>query len=94
MPRAEIVVQSITDSGQTLNGRIDLLLELPEGWILFDHKANPQGRSEWQSIASKHAGQLAAYATAIVRASGKPVLEYWLFFPVSAGAVRLEIEAG
>ena len=29
------------------------------------------------------------YANAVAEATGKPVLESWLFFPVSAGAVRI-----
>lgn len=78
------------ESQQIINGRIDLLLELPEGWILLDHKSNPQSADQWEKIAEEHAGQLAAYKDAIVRATGKPVLESWLFFPVSAGAVSID----
>lgn len=87
---AEIPVESLMESKQIINGRIDLLLELPEGWILLDHKSNPQSADQWERIAEEHAGQLAAYKDAIVRATGKPVLESWLFFPVSAGAVSID----
>jgi hypothetical protein len=29
--------------------------------------------------------------TTVERATGKPVLESWLFFPVSGGGVRIEM---
>lgn len=87
---AEIAVEAETDTGQIINGRIDLLLEVAEGWVLIDHKSNPQGADHWERIAEEYAGQLAAYKGAIERATGKPVLESWLFFPVSAGAVRVD----
>ena len=86
---AEIPVESVVETGQIINGRIDLLLEVAQGWIWIDHKANPQGTNQWERIAEEYAGQLAAYKGAIERATGKPVLESWLFFPVSAGAVRV-----
>jgi len=89
---AEIPVEARLKNGQILHGRIDLLLEVAQGWILFDHKSNPQGPEQWPKIAQAHAGQLFAYGNAIEQATGKPVLESWLFFPVAGGAVRIEKE--
>lgn len=63
---------------------------MAEGWVLIDHKANPQGADQWERIAEEYAGQLAAYKGAIERVTRKPVLECWLYFPVSAGAVRVD----
>ena len=88
---AEIPVEARLDNGQIMQGRIDLLLELDDRWVLFDHKSNPQGHDQWESVAQASAGQLAAYRQAIELATGKPVSECWLFFPVSAGAIRVEI---
>lgn len=87
---AEVPVVAILDNGQVMQGRIDLLLETPDGWILLDHKSAPQGPEKWPEIAHDHSGQLAAYGHALMQATGKPVLESWLFFPVSAGAVRIK----
>jgi len=87
----EYPVQSVLDSGQVLNGRIDLLLELDDGWIVIDHKSNPAGKSGWAELVHKHAGQLAAYAKAIQSASSKPVKECWLFFLISGGAVSMQL---
>ena len=85
----EYPVQSTLPNGQVMNGRIDLLLDTPQGWVLFDHKANPQGRSTWGDLAKEYAGQLDAYSAAVTRATGRPVCERWLYLPVSAGAVRV-----
>ncbi|HGM4962301.1 TPA: UvrD-helicase domain-containing protein [Pseudomonas putida] len=86
---AEYPVQQLLDAGQVLDGRIDLLLATPEGWVLIDHKSNPAPEAQWQRLAATHAGQLQAYAKAVEAASGKPVTEAWLFLPVAAGAVRV-----
>jgi ATP-dependent helicase/nuclease subunit A len=86
---AEHPVQSILDSGQVLNGRLDLLLDAPEGWILIDHKASQLAPAHWDQLANEHGRQLGAYAEAIYRASGRKVVEKWLFLPVAAGCVRV-----
>ena len=85
----EYPVQSVQTNGQIMNGRIDLLLDTPEGWVLIDHKSNPQGASVWDDLAQKYVGQLDAYATAITQATGRPVVERWLFLPVSGNGIRL-----
>jgi ATP-dependent helicase/nuclease subunit A len=88
---AEIPVEVVLHNGQVMQGRIDLLLETPVGWILLDHKSNPNGPEKWEGIANDYSGQLAAYGNAVEQATGKPVLESWLFFPVSGGGVRVEM---
>lgn len=85
----EYPVQSTLPNGQVMNGRIDLLLDTPQGWVLFDHKANPQGRSTWGDLAKEYTGQLDAYSAAITRATGRPVSERWLYLPVSGGGIRI-----
>lgn len=72
-----------------MQGRIDLLLEVPDGWVVLDHKANPASRDKWKDVASEHSGQLAIYADALVRATGRSVTETWLVLPVAAGAVQI-----
>jgi len=86
----EIPVESVLETGQIMQGRIDFLLETTQGWVLIDHKSNPQGIEKWEAVAQEYAGQLDAYKGAIEKATGKPVVENWLFFPVSAGAVKVE----
>ena len=88
-PYAEVPVEICLPNGQILQGRIDLLLKVEDGWILIDHKANPGEPERWDALAREHAGQLAAYKDAVETASGVTVLESWLYMPVAAGAIRL-----
>lgn len=88
-PHAEIAVQSKLSTGQVLNGRIDLLLETDDGWILIDHKSSQLAPDHWDQLADEYAAQMAAYASAVEIGSGKPVLERWLFLPVAGGALSV-----
>lgn len=89
VPYAEIPVDMPMQNGQFLQGRIDLLLKVKGGWILFDHKSNPQGANAWESLAKENYGQLLAYKDAVELASGENVLETWLFLPVVGQALQL-----
>ncbi len=89
---AEVPIESILPSGQVMHGRIDLLLETQEGWVLLDHKANPAPRDRWDQVAAENGGQLSIYADALTRATRRPVAESWLVLPVAAGAMRIAID--
>jgi ATP-dependent exoDNAse (exonuclease V) beta subunit len=91
---AEVPIELSFSNGQQMLGRIDLLLELPEGWVLIDHKSSQLSSEKWQDLAMQYSGQLAAYSKAVERVTGKPVLEKWFYFPVAGGAVRVEIHNG
>lgn len=69
-------------------GIIDLLLELPDGVVVIDHKSYPGGRDSWRTKAGEFAPQFAAYAEALKHA-GRVVLEQWVHFTIAGGAVRL-----
>jgi ATP-dependent exoDNAse (exonuclease V) beta subunit len=86
---AEIPIESILPSGQVMHGRIDLLLETKDGWVLLDHKANPAPRDRWDQVADEHGGQLSVYADALARATGRSVVEAWIVLPVAAGAIQV-----
>lgn len=88
---AEMPIESILPNGQIMQGRIDLLLEVPDGWVVLDHKANPAPRDKWEEIVAEYSGQLSMYADALVRASGRLVNETWIVLPVAAGAVQISI---
>jgi ATP-dependent exoDNAse (exonuclease V) beta subunit len=88
-PLAEVPVKVVLPNGQIMNGRIDLLLDTPKGWVLIDHKSSPMGADLWDDLASAYAGQLAAYAQAIEISSGRKVLEQWLFLPVAGQMVAV-----
>lgn len=86
---AEVPVKAILNNGQILQGRIDLLLETADGYVLIDHKSSPLGFSQWENLADTYAGQLDAYASAVELASGRKVTERWLFLPVAGGALQV-----
>jgi ATP-dependent exoDNAse (exonuclease V) beta subunit len=86
---AEVPIEALGPQGQVVQGRIDLLLDLSEGWVLLDHKASPAAPHRWGQLAQEHGGQLALYADALGRATGRAVTESWLVLPVAAGAIRL-----
>lgn len=89
-PIAEAAATLRLDNGQQMNGRIDLLLETAQGYILIDHKSSPLSMDKWDGLAEEYSGQLAAYAQAVEKVTGKSVIEQWLFLPVAGAGVRIE----
>ena len=71
----EIPIEAVLPNGQTMQGRIDLLLEVEGAWILIDHKSNPAPRERWNEVAAEHAGQLFMYAAALEHGTARPVKE-------------------
>jgi len=87
----EIPVEARRDNQQVLKGQIDLLLETQDGWVLIDHKSNPQSARTREEIVQRYSGQLRLYKEGVERATGRPVAETWLYFPVAASAVRVQL---
>lgn len=87
---AEVPIELQMANGQQMQGRIDLLLELAEGWVLIDHKSSQLSADRWSDLAVQYSGQLAAYSKSIEQVTGKPVLENWLYLPVAGGAIKVE----
>ena len=85
----EVPIEADGPNGTRIRGRIDLLVELPDGWILVDHKSNPVGAARDDDLIALHGPQLESYGHALLSATGKPVSQRWLYFPVAARAVRL-----
>ncbi|MEV7571508.1 UvrD-helicase domain-containing protein [Pseudarthrobacter sp. NPDC089323] len=65
---------------RVMEGWIDLLLEGPEGYVLVDHKTYP-GNDPEGHVREKYLGQMAAYRSAVLAATGKPVLRTLIHFP-------------
>lgn len=88
----ECPVQAVLANGQVLQGRVDLLLDTAAGWVLIDHKSTPASNSgRFDQLAVGYGGQLARYADAIQLATGRPVIETWLYLPVAATALRVAV---
>jgi len=76
------------EEGQLMQGWIDLLLEMPDGYVIIDHKSYPGQDSEER--AKKHAPQLRAYKEAVEKATGRPVIDTLLHLPISGLMLRLQ----
>lgn len=85
----EVPIEADGPNGTRIRGRIDLLVDAKDGWILLDHKSNPGGAARDEDLVAEHGPQLASYGHALLRATGKPVAQQWLYLPVAARAVRL-----
>nr|WP_315848145.1 UvrD-helicase domain-containing protein [uncultured Rhodoferax sp.] len=85
----EVPIEADGPNGTRLRGRIDLLIEAQDGWVLVDHKSNPGGASRDEDLVAEHGPQLESYGHALLCATGKPVCQRWLYLPVAARAVRL-----
>lgn len=73
---------------QLFQGWIDLLLELPSGYVIIDHKSFPGQNAEER--AKKYAPQLVAYKEAVEKATGKPVIDMLLHLPVNGLIVKVK----
>ena len=90
----EYPITHVLETGQVVQGLIDLLLETKDGWVIVDHKATPRPRTEWQEIAKGYSGQLAMYKAAVEASSEQPVMEMWIHFPVGGGATQISFPTG
>lgn len=88
-PMAEAFATQRMENGQLLNGRIDLLLDTPEGYVLIDHKSAPLAMDKWDGLVEEYGGQLAAYVQAVEQLTNWKVVERWLFLPVAGGGGRV-----
>lgn len=86
---AEYPVEQLMGSGQQMRGRMDLLLNTKNGWVLIDHKSSQLAAEHWGQLAEDYQAQLRAYSSAVHQSTGSPVIEAWLFLPVAGGAVRV-----
>jgi ATP-dependent helicase/nuclease subunit A len=77
-------------NGQLQQGRMDLVLEFPDRWVIVDHKSSPQPKSAWVRQALEYSGQLASYREALTETSGKPVAATLIHFTTSGGIVEVK----
>ncbi len=85
----EVPVEADGPNGTRIRGRVDLLVDTPEGWVLLDHKSSPGGAAKDDDLLADYGPQLLSYEHALLCATGKPVVQKWLYLPVAARAVRL-----
>jgi ATP-dependent helicase/nuclease subunit A len=80
-PRFEWPVHA-ESNGQVTAGRVDLLIDLPDGFVLIDHKSFPGALALDDDRLRAFAGQTRCYARAVEAALGKPCLAVWAHQPV------------
>jgi ATP-dependent exoDNAse (exonuclease V) beta subunit len=91
----EVPVSAMLDAvqgRQRVDGRIDLLLETPTGWVLVDHKAFPGREPAWAAHALEHAPQLAAYRQVLLMSNTLSVLACLIHLPIVGGIVELAFD--
>ncbi len=81
------------DDGGRWVGAADLVLELDDRVVLIDHKTFPGAPDQAAELAEGYWGQLDAYRRMLEAATGKPVAESYVHFPVLGVVVPLEAEA-
>jgi ATP-dependent exoDNAse (exonuclease V) beta subunit len=86
----EIPIATTNETGQRIEGFIDMLVETGNGWILIDHKSFPGKRSEWSTEAVSYSGQLALYREALNKLK-LPVTSVWIHFAVGGGLVEVQL---
>ena len=66
-----------------LVGEVDLFLELPDGFVLVDHKSFPGGDGERdRRLEEEWAPQLGWYAKVLAQALGKPLQAAYIHLPI------------
>jgi len=74
---------------QCASGRIDLLLENEDGFVIFDHKTFPGAPEAWVEKAREFAPQLDLYGQMVTRATDKPVHACFIHMPIVGAIVRV-----
>ena len=74
---------------QLIAGRIDLLLDTPEGFVVFDHKSFPGVLEIDGERLQAFAGQAGMYAQALESVTGRPCHQFWLHQPIAATMTRV-----
>lgn len=81
------------DGLQILSGRLDLLIDLGDGYAIVDHKTFPGSVGLDQSRLQALAGQVSLYARALGRVTGRSRFECWIHQPIAATMTRIELPA-
>lgn len=64
-------------------GEVDLFLELPDGFVLVDHKSFPGSEKERdRKLVEEYAGQLGWYGRVLEGATGKPMRAAYIHLPI------------
>lgn len=74
---------------QLISGRIDLLVDTPDGFVIFDHKSFPGVMDIDGERLQAFAGQAGMYAQALENVTGRRCHQFWLHQPIAAKMTRV-----
>jgi ATP-dependent exoDNAse (exonuclease V) beta subunit len=77
---------------QIIAGRIDLLIDGPDGFVVIDHKSFPGTIEVEGERLHAFAGQADLYARALERVTGRACREYWLHQPIAALMTKVVLD--
>lgn len=72
-------------------GEVDLILELPGGLVLVDHKSFPGGQAERDERLPTWAQQLGWYAQVLATAMGKPLRAAFIHLPIRGEMAEVDL---
>ena len=79
---------------QVIAGRIDLLIDISDGFVVIDHKSFPGTIEVEGERLRAFAGQAGLYARALERVTGRACREYWLHQPIAALMTKVILDLG
>jgi ATP-dependent exoDNAse (exonuclease V) beta subunit len=74
-----------------LVGEVDLFLELPDGFVLVDHKSFPGDETERDKRLVEWASQLGWYAQVLAKATGKPLRAAFIHLPIRGEMAEVDL---
>lgn len=76
---------------QTLSGRLDVVIETSNAFIVIDHKSFPGARTAWLDQARKYAGQLRFYGEALTASMVLPkAVQLAIHLPIAGEVLIVE----
>ncbi len=80
------------DPPRLVVGEVDLFLELPDGFVLVDHKSFPGSEKERdRKLVEEYAPQLGWYAKVLAQALGKPMKAAFIHLPIRGEMAEVRI---
>ena len=74
---------------QVVSGRLDLLIEIEDGFAIIDHKSFPGSIALDEERLRSFAAQVALYALSLQRVTARSRVEYWIHQPVAGVMTRV-----
>lgn len=87
----ECPVHAPVTNEQLVSGRLDLLVDLGDGYAILDHKSFPGSIDMDDERLRAVAGQLGLYARALEAVSARSHFEYWIHQPIAGVMTRIEL---